>query len=1798
MNRISIRHPLAIFISCIMVLFCVTTKISAQVTLTSINTVLGGSSLTATTEDSYVDVYGNIYALTASGATAIEIPVNGGPVVTIATGLSSALGIASDSLGNVYISQVSVATILKIALDGTTSKIGSGVQRPYLMAVDSSNNLYVTDSTVGDIAKISPGGAQTLLGFTGVTIPHGVAVDSAGNVYTASYASTTGTPLIVMMSPTGVQSTLPMTGLNDPYGLAVDLSGDLYVTDGTGKLYEFKPPFSSGSTPTTIASLGTSAARSVTISSRSDVIYNSTSKIYALQAGASNVYGTPVTSTSGIAALLFTFTAGKTLGAPVFLSNNSITAQFKDGGSSTCTSGKAIAAGGTCTLNVVFTPQQAGPFAGAVNLVDNATPTPNILATALLSGIGSAPVAAFAPGTQSTVLSFLGTPEGVALDAGGNLYVADATNDTVTKTIAGGVTTPVSFTGLTRPTGVAVDGAGSIYVSDASNNAVYKLTTSGMQTTVDATDLSAPKGIALDAQNNLYIADSGNQRIVKVDVLGNESVLGFKGLASPSFIAVDAVDDVFVSDTGKVYELPFAGTQVTLTPSGLGAAAGIAVDASDTLYVADSGNDNVVVSPVEGTSFTITSGLSSPAGLALSASGKLYIANTGAAQVVLLDRTAETLTFPSIASGSTSAAMTATVQNIGNTSLTTSGLSVSSGFEQVAPLAATDCSGSSTLTPTAICNVNINFSPIGLGSNSGTVTLTDNALNVNTSTQAISLVGSATRATAVALALTTPSSDNPTYGQKPTIMATVAPTSGTGVPTGSVTFALDGGTPSAPVSLTTGEATYSPVGLTAGAHTVVAIYSGDNSYAGSTSSTFTVTVAQAVLTVAATSQTRMYNVANAALAYTISGYQYSDGNSVVSGVSVLSTTATTTSNPGSYPISVTNGSLSAVNYSFTTVPGTITVTQATNTITFPAIANVTYGAFPITLGATSNSGLAVTYSVISGNATVTNGAGAAVTITGYGPVMIAANQAGNTDYSAASQVTQGFNVGKAVLTATANSLSKETGQANPALTYSLSGFVYADTSSVVSGAATLTTTAVTSSSTGTYPITIAQGSLSAANYTFALVNGTLTVTGATSQTITFNALPNITYGNRTITLNASASSGATVSYVVSGPATLNAATNVLSITGVGTVNIIASQAGNSTYTAATPVTQSFNVGAASLTVTTANASRFINTANPGFTYAITGYVNGDGPSVVSGAPSITTTATISSPTGSYPITTTIGTLMAANYTFAFTPATLTVNPASQIITFGAVSGVTYGAVPIALTATASSSLPVTYAVSGPATLNASNSTISITGVGTVSITASQAGNATYAAATPVVQSFGVAPAPLTVTASNASITYGAAIPTSFTYTITGFQYSDTRAVVNGAPSLTTTATSSSPGGTYPITPAVGSLTAGNYSFSNLVPGTLTISAAAQTISFAALSNIPQATSSLTLTATASSGLPVVYTETGTAPVTLSGNVLSISGPGTVSVTASQPGNSSFGAAIPVTQSFNVTATTATTLSLSTNTANAGASITLTAKVTFTTAGTPTGTVSFYDGTTLLIPTSAMLPSAVPLSVNGLTATAMLTTNTIPSGSTDITAVYTGDPSYTESSSNATANPILIVSPDFNITATPSMLTISVGQSGTSVITVTPVGGYSETITFSCPGIPSTLTCSFAPPALNFYPGTGTGTLSQTTTLTVTSTTDVAQLIHSGSDHETRLAGIFLGLPGLGFLLCFARRRRMNLGRILSLMVLVLVACGTLAGVSGCGSGSGTSTNGTYNIPVTLNDGSGITHIVTVTVNVQ
>jgi hypothetical protein len=328
-----------------------------------------------------------------------------------------------------------------------------------------------------------------------------------------------------------------------------------------------------------------------------------------------------------------------------------------------------------------------------------------------------------------------------------------------------------------------------------------------------------------------------------------------------------------------------------------------------------------------------------------------------------------------------------------------------------------------------------------------------------------------------------------------------------------------------------------------------------------------------------------------------------------------------------------------------------------------------------------------------------------------------------------------------------------------------------------------------------------------------------------SQPFTFNPIPDHTYGDADF--NAGASSLNTtkpINYSSSNTSVATIVAGNVHIVGAGTTTITAVQATDGVYPAAN-VSQTLTVNKAELTITADDQLKFENQPNPALTVTYSGFVNGENSSVLSTPPAVTTTATTSSPAGTYPIN--VSGATAANYNITFVNGLLTVQPqTAQVITFNALPVKTYGNSDFAAGATSTNStIPVTYASSNTsvATINGSG-IIHITGGGTTTITASQAGNAGYFPAADVSRTLTVNKANLTVRVLDTVKVQGQPNP-DFTMTYTGFVLGETAADLATAPMIATIATMQSPAGYYSLTPE-GAIT-NNYNIT-YVPGRLTI----------------------------------------------------------------------------------------------------------------------------------------------------------------------------------------------------------------------------------------------------------------------------------------------------------------------------------------------------------------------------------
>ena len=620
----------------------------------------------------------------------------------------------------------------------------------------------------------------------------------------------------------------------------------------------------------------------------------------------------------------------------------------------------------------------------------------------------------------------------------------------------------------------------------------------------------------------------------------------------------------------------------------------------------------------------------------------------------------------------------------------------------------------------------------------------------------------------------------------------------------------------------------------------------------------TLTVTPVSLTITADNKTKAYSAVLPTLTASYSGFVNGDTAASLTTQPTLSTSATASSHVSGNPYTITASGAVDSDYTISYVNGTLTVTPVALTITADNQTKA-YGAAIPTLTA-SYSGFVNndTAASLTSQPTLTTNATAASHVSGN-PYTITASGGVDSDYTI-SYVTGTLTVTPVGLTITADNQTKPYGAAVPTLTASYSGFVNGNNSSSLATQPTLTTNTTAASHVSGNPYTITASGAADSDYTISYVSGTLTVIPV-ALTITADNKTKA-YGAALPTLTASYSgfvNGDTAASLSTQP-TLSTDAMASSHVSGNPYTITASGAADSDYTISY-VSGSLTVTPVALTITADNKTKPYGAALPTLTVSYSGLVNGDSASSLTSAPTLTTNATAASHVSGNPYTITPSGAVDGDYTISYVNGTLTVRPVGLTVTADNKTKV-YGAALPALTATYNGFVNGDTAGSLTAAVMLSTTATAASPVDTYAIIASGASDPDYTIAF-VAGTLNVTPAALTVTANNVSKVYGSPNPT-FTATYTGFVNGDTASSLGGTLSFTTTATTSSPAGTYPITP--GGLTSANYNIT-FVSGVLTVTGT-------------------TTTATTTTGTPASASTSLGQPVTLQATVTPNSGTGT------------------------------------------------------------------------------------------------------------------------------------------------------------------------------------------------------------------------------------------------------------------------------------------------------------------------
>ncbi|MCL2522533.1 MAG: MBG domain-containing protein [Erysipelotrichales bacterium] len=586
---------------------------------------------------------------------------------------------------------------------------------------------------------------------------------------------------------------------------------------------------------------------------------------------------------------------------------------------------------------------------------------------------------------------------------------------------------------------------------------------------------------------------------------------------------------------------------------------------------------------------------------------------------------------------------------------------------------------------------------------------------------------------------------------------------------------------------------------------------GIGNFSGIITRNFTINRASLIINV--DNATRQFNTTNPTFSASFSGFVNNEDEAVLRNLNFI--TSATFNSIGNHTITV-NPAIEADNYDITVINGILNITAF----------DMSNDDFEVVLAfqTTIYTGFAQTPAVTS---LIHNGAGIFTLIQGTHFIVSYSNnsQAGAAVVTIigdgvffSGSITRNFTIERAVLTITANNQSRLFGVANPAFTYTISGFVGGQNASVLTGNITFESSAISTSLPGTFPITIDSTltTVEATNYSFVFTPGVLTI----NAILLDNSNTTVTLSETTVVYNGLAHEPAVTvifngqplsAFQVSYSNNLNA--------GIATVTVSAEGGYSGTFNL------NFTIQRVVLTVTANDQSRAFGEANPNFSYTISGFVAGENVSVLNGNIIFMTTANLTSLPGTFPITidSVLTTITADNYEFIFVSGNLTITVITldnnnTTVTLSETSVVYNGLVQTPTVTVVFGSLPlvngIDFQVSYNDNLNAGTATVTITAEGGYS------GSFTL--------NFIIEKAVLTITANNQSRSFGETNP-AFTYTISGFVAGESASVLSGNIAFTTIANINSLPGSFAIVidSSLTTISAINYLFT-FVSGTLTI----------------------------------------------------------------------------------------------------------------------------------------------------------------------------------------------------------------------------------------------------------------------------------------------------------------------------------------------------------------------------------
>src|ERR1017187_916820 len=551
-----------------------------------------------------------------------------------ASGLSSPYSVAVDGAGNVFIADTLNNRVVEVPAGGgaQTTVPTNGLYHPFGVAVDGAGDVFVADTGNSRVVEVpASGGAQITVPASGLSYPFGLAVDRAGDVFIADSGNNR---VVEVPAGGGAQITVPTSGLNSPEGVAVDGVGDIFIADEqNGRVVEIP---AGGGAQITVPASGLHVPSGVAVDGMGNVfISNDGYWVVEVPAG-----GGPQTTIDTLAYLFGLAVDGA---GDVFVANYNnnqvvelqrVAANF--GNVNVCPAGQSSPAPCSQTLTLNYNVGTTTNF-GTTNVVTQGAPNLDFT----LSSGSTCTGTVSAGGTCTVNITFAPLAPGVRMGAVqltdnlGNVLVTTMIHGIgqgPAITFGPGVQTTVPTSGLANPYGIAPVGAGDIFIADPSNQRVVKVPAGGGPQTTVGSGLSKPFKVTVDGAGNVFIGDIGLNQVVKVPADGGPQTTVGSGLNQAYGVAVDGAGNVFIADSGnnRIVEVPADGSPQITVGSGLTTPIAVAVDAAGNLFVADRTGfpHRVVKIPADGgPQTTVVGGLNNPTGVVVDAAGDVFVAD-------------------------------------------------------------------------------------------------------------------------------------------------------------------------------------------------------------------------------------------------------------------------------------------------------------------------------------------------------------------------------------------------------------------------------------------------------------------------------------------------------------------------------------------------------------------------------------------------------------------------------------------------------------------------------------------------------------------------------------------------------------------------------------------------------------------------------------------------------------------------------------------------------------------------------------------------------------------------------------------------------------------------------------------------------------------------------------------------------------------------------------------------------------------------------------------------------------------